>query len=873
MRFAAPSILLLNARSLMNKTEDLEAMASVLNPQVIAVTESWLNDSVDDSFVQISNYSTPFRRDRQGRTGGGVCCYIRNDLSCSIPSNLMNEPTCIECLWLRLRGANIILGVVYIPPALSLVQYQEITQYLIDCADMTLDGATDDRLILVGDFNRMPIDELETQLSLVQLVDSPTRGDAILDLILVDPELKQRYLNPITGPSLGKSDHLSILLRTVSNNATHNQVVSVHKVIDFRKSNLHILYSHLTQCQWHLWYRSNGDVQAKTDIFYAWINEAISKLPCSYVALHSSDKTWITPLIKHLLNCKYRAFYARDFSLYYHFKKKVKSEIAHARAQWVDNLKSRPNGIWRLLNDLNGNAMRRNEGLTKLVNILPSLQLPAESVNDHFCASFSDPPEWNMLRTQLSLTSDTWLCDISILNVYDALRKLNCKKATGSDGIPVRFFKECAAVLAEPISHLYNLSLESKQIPSQWKLAHVIPVPKRKVSSLDDVRPISLLPVLFKVFESLIVASIKAQLVRSYGCEQFGFRPQSSTLLAHIAMNDFIAANLDQTSVSGVAVISFDMSRAFDKLSHARLLHSLCRHELPSSFILWCCNFLQHRTQQVKLRNFLSSPRPVTSGVPQGSLLSPYLFSSHMSSLKPASPFAKIFKYADDVLIICPISKSHNVESIFHVESCHLKSWCNENGLMINEKKTNLMFVRKGHSPFSSLLIETVPCLRILGVTFDENFKWDSHVDNIVKIASRRIHVLRRLKKTPHVSKEDLCTVYFASIRSLLEYNCPLFAGLSVRNARKLDLVQKRCHRIICSFDCRCNILSDLSDRRYRFCIRTLEKILCKDNIVHHLAPSVLPRSRQLSVPFCKTHRYASTFIPFATMLYNHSIL
>jgi hypothetical protein len=861
----------LNARSLTSKVDELQAMTSVLNPQVIAVTESWLNDSIEDSFIAITNYSSPFRRDRQGRTGGGVCCYIRNDLSCSILPNMTAEPNYIECLWLRLWDANIILAVVYIPPALSPSQYHDITQYLTDCADLALDGVIEGQLIFTGDFNRMPINDLTSQLNLVQMVNSPTRGDAILDLILVDPELKQHYLDPITGPNLGKSDHLSVLLRPVSNDATDNQLVSVHKVIDFRGSNLKSLYLHLFHCPWHLWYRSNDNVQLKADTFYNWIDEAISKLPCSYVALHSSDKAWVTPLIKHLLNCKYRAFYDKDFPRYRHFKKKVKSEIARAKAKWVDNLKSHPNGIWKLLNDLNGNAVRKNEGLAKLVNSFPSVQHAAESVNNHFCASFSEPPDWNKLMTQLPIATDPWICDVSVLSVYNQLCRLNSRKATGSDGIPARLLKECAAVLAEPISHLYSLSLESQQIPSQWKLAHIIPVPKRKVSSLDDTRPISLLPVLFKVFESLIVASVKTKLVHSYGYEQFGFRPQSSTLLAHIAMNDFVASNLDKSSVSSVAVISFDMSRAFDKLKHPKLLLSLCRHELPSSFILWCCNFLQLRTQRVKLMNVLSSSRSVTSGVPQGSLLSPYLFSSHMSSLLPASSHAKIFKYADDVLIFCPIFKNDDVESIFHIESCHLKSWCDENGLTVNESKTNVMLVNKGYKPLPSVSLVTVPSLRILGVLFHENFKWDSHIDNVVKVASRRIHVLRRLKQTAHVTKEDLIAVYFACIRSILEYNCPLFAGFSVRNARKLDIIQKRCHRIICSFDCRCKILSDLSERRKVLCIRTLKKILRDENIIHYLAPPVLQHSKQLSVPYCKTHRHASTFIPFATILYNRS--
>ena len=158
--------------------------------------------------------------------------------------------------------------------------------------------------------------------------------------------------------------------------------------------------------------------------------------------------------------------------------------------------------------------------------------------------------------------------EISVFSVFNHLTHLSRIKAIGSDEISSRVLCECASTLSESISHLFNLSVANQKIPHQWKLAHVIPVPKWKVKSLDDIRPISLLPIIFKILESLVVESVKEKLIKCYGQEQFGFHQQSSTLLANIAVTDFIAKSLDRDQSIGAVVISFDMSRAFDPLKH-----------------------------------------------------------------------------------------------------------------------------------------------------------------------------------------------------------------------------------------------------------------------------------------------------------------
>ena len=419
-----------------------------------------------------------------------------------------------------------------------------------------------------------------------------------------------------------------------------------------------------------------------------------------------------------------------------------------------------------------------------------------------------------------------------------------------------------------PLSHLFSLSICSGELPLQWKSAFVVPVPKRRVATREDLRPVSLLPIIFKIFEDVILHSMKQDLVALYGKEQFGFRPRSSTLLSHIAITDFATRILEE-NIAGLLIISFDMSKAFDRLQHEHLMRTLDSANLPRPFLLWCLNFLQHREQRVKIKEFLSTSLPVTSGVPQGSKLAPYLFSCHMSSLKASTTASKIFKYADDVVIVKPARHNTDLDLSLREEIDHLHLWCDKNGLKLNKSKTKVMFVKKSKESFPST-VSFCDEMKILGLVFQNNLKWDRHIDYISRLASQRLFILRRLKKTPNISKTDLVQVYKAIIQSIIEYNCPVFVSLNSKNAKKLETIRNRCHRIICDKDCNCNILDHTEPRRIELSLRTLNKILHTENIIHDLAPKPLPRTQHLCIPYSRTSRRASSFFPCTALLFNN---
>ena len=130
------------------------------------------------------------------------------------------------------------------------------------------------------------------------------------------------------------------------------------------------------------------------------------------------------------------------------------------------------------------------------------------------------------------------------------------------------------------------LSFETCTFPQKWKRAKVIPVPKKPKPTVDDLRPISLLPIVSKIVERTALDSIKHELIAMYGTNQFGFRPQYGTIHAHIKIHDYITRVLDFKPVKAVVIISYDMRKAFDGICHEHLIASLKKGNLPSKFLL-----------------------------------------------------------------------------------------------------------------------------------------------------------------------------------------------------------------------------------------------------------------------------------------------
>ena len=238
------------------------------------------------------------------------------------------------------------------------------------------------------------------------------------------------------------------------------------------------------------------------------------------------------------------------------------------------------------------------------------------------------------------------------------------------------------------------------------------------ISSLSNYRPISLLSLVSKLLEKHIHSllyefCISNNLISPF---QFGFLPYRSTISALLFSTDTIFSLLE--SYSSVCGAFLDLRKAFDSVPHLPLLNLLASSNLPPPLLNWLHSYLLNRTQRVVVNGSSSSSLLVSSGVPQGSILGPFLFLIYVNGLTNLhfSPLTHIILYADDILIFKPISSPADMSS-FQSDLDLISSWLSSHFLQINSSKSKyIFFSHKSFSYFDSfpnLTISRSPIERV----------------------------------------------------------------------------------------------------------------------------------------------------------------
>lgn len=386
------------------------------------------------------------------------------------------------------------------------------------------------------------------------------------------------------------------------------------------------------------------------------------------------------------------------------------------------------------------------------------------------------------------------------------------------------------------------------------------------MSGIRDFRPISLLPLLSKVLEKIVsLLWIRPYLKDQLSSSQFAYipGPAKGTSCALTLLTHRILKHLD-TSSGAVRVLSIDYAKAFDSLPHTAIMNSLVKLKLPKESLNWIHSFLTGRRQSVKIGSDISSGSTwvdVPSGVPQGSVLGPLLFCAVIDDLSVIHLNTDIIKYADDVTILHYVRSPS--DDFLEDEWSNITSWSSLVGLPINMAKCSIMDVVTKRS-LSLKAIRDVPqtnSVKILGVTFCHDFTWNTHVDAIVRKASKRMFVLRNLRRSG-CPADCMLQTYVSLIRSVILYCYPAICNMPMYLFKKMAGVEKRASRVIGH-----PMKETITQSADLVCKRLFEKI--HDTAGHPLRELFLrrdPTQRNpcgLRPPLTKTKRFKNTFIRY----------
>ena len=871
-------MLLTNAQSLFYKIDELRALITITKPVFVCVTETWFTPDIDNEVVQIYDYQL-FRSDRRDnpsdmRRGGGTIIYASSVISpfnVTLPSDFQ-KPFGFEYSILGFTESELcFLMCVYVPPNLNAEAFSAIKTYIVDLFDYLLCLSPNANIYLCGDFNRYNFEFMSNLFDLINVVDFPTFGDNTLDKFFCDVNSSDLF-SASSAPPLGSANNLHKVVFISKNLTVSLKNNLFQKVYDLRKSNVDAFCKRMASIDWSVIFDFSS-VQESVDYFYNKFEEASSSIPVSFVKFGPKTKPWITPVLLDLINKRWSAYRNKNFPLFLHYKLKVKKELKRSKKIWSEKMCSSAKGVWSVVNDIRNK--NEHDSASKIASMYPSIDTATESLNRIFSSFFV-----NSLPVPLYQTAHRErisLCDQNF--VLTLLENLRTDKACGSDGMSARLLKAAANSICFPICHIFNTSFVTSCIPDLWKVADVCPIPKCMPVNENQLRPISLLPILAKLYEKSVLKRYRKSLLQCFDKSQFSYRPFSSTTCALLNIQDSVLRLLDNYEVAGVYIVTFDMSHAFDSVPHHLLLSCLSDFDLPDRelFLNWVNNYLTNRKQRVRLFNNVSSVSSVSSGIPQGSVLGPYFFAIFMSTYQPFLNDTCIAKYADDVTLVVPVYKC-NLNNMSRVTSeiDFFHSWCDDHGMSVNVHKSKCMSVSFGKNTLSTVPnLQNVMSLKILGVFFNRKLTWSDHLVYISGKLSRRLYVLRILK--PLLSHDQLVSVFYAIIRSLYEYACPVFLNPGVAFDTKIMSLCKRAFHIIHGRDCshcdNCDLMN-VQSRRQLLSLRLFTAAVeNREHSLHSIVPQRFnrPSGNRLRLPHVRCHRRLKAFVISCALLYNSS--
>ena len=849
------SILNLNCLNLKTRFDKLKLFLADVDPYshitCITIQGTCFDENTDLAFYSIPGYTLISDAYRIS-SHCGVAIYVHNDFS--YVRTLMNiispvfENIAIEISRNSTDNTKYLISTVYRPPtgliedlstfindfSIFLVNVQNRYRKAYVCGDININ------LLKINENNHFnSFYESVTSHGFMPQITLPTRlsdtCDTLIDNIFTN-NLEKKHTNCILTRVI--SDHQMTCCILPDNKTRKNMkiLVEVENVNEFNLSNIRnelIEINIFEKLNLNIHDDPNHNYQIVSTILTDLKTKHIPKKIRRFNKRKDKKEKWMTNELLMQINTKndmYVDWKSNSNNLEsYQIKKinfKTYERIVDKKIEetkkkyYYDTFRNHKNcmkNTWKTINETLGKNKKDSKLPTYVQHNNTIVSNPTEIANvfnDFFVnigsnlSSTINTNDDNFTFKQYLQTPSTSTCILNNICENDVLKlihEMDNKSSSGNDCISNKMLKYIKNEISKAVALIINQMLNSGIFPNRLKISKIIPVYKKgNANLLNNYRPISLLPTISKIFERVIYNQLYNYFIDNQllSEQQYGFRAKHSTELAVLKLVDYIKHAIDQkrTPVN----IYIDLSKAFDTLNFDILLYKLSYYGVTGTTLKLIESYLTNRVQYVKYDTHQSTLKQIKTGVPQGSILGPLLFSIYINDLVTVNSKFKFVMYADDTTIYFDIEDFNNDEIENHInnELNKVNIWLKQNMLSLNAEKTKCMIfhTRQRHiepRQFSidGKEIENVKFFKFLGIIFDEHLTWKSHTKMVTNKLSKLVGIIYRLK---HVyPQQALLLIYNSIFISHINYGLLLW-GTQLKEVFNL---QKKAVRIITCSD------------------------------------------------------------------------
>lgn len=815
-----------NCSGMRSKSKEMYLAITEEEYDVICLTETWLTNSFKSEEFFPAHYCV-YRRDRyQNSTtslrGGGVIAAVSVDY---FSEHILIENCTLELIIVRVKSSNhsLLFCVVYIPHDSPLEKYMEFVHTMETSVLPIL--APNESLIIVGDFNvpsvswtkignwNAPLCRSSSPpgffdslfgLGLKQCNMTSNENGNMLDLVFVSTEL-----NTTVVPCDDLAKKTSIY-HTPLNIIIHSGITSINfnsssfGSFNFRKGDYMLMNVILQDIDWGF-LNGVGDLDDLVDRFHNVLNDAIGQSVPRFTKNQSTREPWFNTRLINLKNRKSKAHKKYKSNLTnenYLTYSCLRSEFQILNrflynmyvVEIESNIKNNPKKFWAYVDSkrncsgfpssmsFGNDTANTTDGICGLfASFFEGVYVPSSTSTDSF----------NFVNQNFEF-SGFFLDQDSVLN---ELNRLNLNHSPGSDNIPPIVLRNCANVLCQPLTLLFNRSLKYGIFPKIWKTSIIKPIFKsERRSCVENYRGIAILSIIPKLFEKMVKDHVLFLTKNCISYNQHGFYPGRSTTSNLMCLTKHI--NGAFSNGLQVDTVYTDFSKAFDKIDHHILINKLKSLNCNNLPIKWISSYLLNRYQYVKISDSVSRKIKVTSGVPQGSHLGPLWFILFIDDVVDCFSHCEVLIYADDIKIFKTIHSLSDVTD-FQSDLDRFTNWCSSNMMVLNYRKCKSMtFVRtKCCIPSDYLLsghaVQRVISFLDLGVLFSPNLSFDQHINKCISKASSMLGFIIRFSKEfqdPYTLK----TLYVSFVRSHLEYASVIWSPYYQNSSDRIESIQKK---------------------------------------------------------------------------------